>query len=184
MSILPYELALIVSYMGQKKRVIGYEGRRPWKSLLPEREFFRGHTQESIMVMGRVTWETLLHQRGHGFLGRTNIVITRGEGVENQGCISAFSPEDALGVIERCRTEMQKVFVVGGAQIFQAFLPLASRLLISRVVHDKGRMPPSDAYFPHFDEQEFPLVQPGGRRRERVRGGTVVFEERRRITRS
>ncbi len=182
MSILPYEITLIATYMGIKERVIGFEGRRPWKPQEVERSFFQAETGGGITIMGRKTWETLLRQKGQGLHGRTNIVMTRGETIEGEGCIPAFSIEDVLVIINRCRNEARGVFVVGGEQIFRLFMPLASRLLISRIAHRKGKMPPGDTFFPAFDEKEFPIV-PGTRRRESIKGGHIVFEERKRVSR-
>ena len=176
MSLLPYELTLVAAYMG-RQRIIGNQGDLPWPRIETDTALFRAITLNSIVIMGRVTWEAIIRRNGHPLRGRTSIVLSRGD-IEDQGCIPAFSIEDVFRVIEDCREEEQKVFVIGGAQIHQAFLPYTTRMLISRLVHWRGMLFPGDTYFPCFNKQEFKVV----RRRSSgwERGCRVVLEERRR----
>ncbi len=179
MSVLPYELTMIAAYMGAR-RIIGYQGEMPW-SIETETQFFRETTRGSIVIMGRVTWESILRRNGHRLLGRTNLVLSRND-QDGGGYVPVFSVEDALRVVEQLRHENQKVFVIGGEQVYKAFLPYASRLLISRIVHRRGTLPQhADAFFPCFNKKEFPIHR-------RIRSGQdgryrIVFEERKRVSR-
>lgn len=175
MGFLPYELSLIAAYMG-RQRIIGFQGDMPWPHIQTDMEVFRAITHGALVVMGRVTWESIIRRNGHPLLGRTSIVLTREDPPREAEYIPAFSVEDALGVIERCRIEKQKVFVVGGAQIYRAFMPYASRILISRIVHERGRMPQGDTFFPCFSKKEFPVCRRSSSRWDGKY--KVVLEER------
>ncbi len=176
MSLLPYELTLVAAYMG-RQRVIGNQGNLPWPRIETESAIFRAITLNSIVIMGRVTWEAIIRRNGHPLRGRTSIVLSRSD-IEDQGCIPAFSIDDVFRVIEDCREEEQKVFVIGGAQVYQAFLPYATRMLISRIVHKRGIVPPGDTYFPCFNKKEFKVERRPNSGWER--GCKVVLEERKR----
>ncbi len=180
MGLLPYELSLIAAYMG-RQRILGLEGDMPWPRIQTDMEVFRAMTCNALVVMGRVTWESIIRRNGHPLLGRTSIVLTREDPPAEAEYIPAFSVEDALAVVERCRIEGQKVCVVGGAQIYQAFMPYASRIFISRIVHRYGRLPRGDTFFPCFNKKEFPVH----RRKSSGWDGRyrVVLEERIRVGR-
>lgn len=158
MVFLPYELSLVAAYMG-RQRIIGLGGDMPWPHIQTDMEIFRARTCHSLVVMGRVTWESIIRRNGHPLLGRTSIVLSREDPRGDASYIPAFSIEDALMMIERFRTEGERVFVIGGAQIYQAFMPYASRILISRIVDRYGRLPQGDTFFPCFNKKEFPVCR-------------------------
>jgi dihydrofolate reductase len=99
--------------------VIGAYGKLPWQ--LPEDlKHFKALTLGHPVIMGRRTWETL-----KGPLpGRENIVVTRIPGYEATGASVAASLEGALAL---CTGE-PVVFVIGGAKLYAAALPLADAL--------------------------------------------------------
>jgi dihydrofolate reductase len=79
------------------------------------------------MVMGRRTFESL-----PGLLpGRRHIVLTRDAGWQAQGAEVAG---DIEGALELARGE--RVSVIGGAEIFREFLPLADRIELTEVLED------------------------------------------------
>ena len=109
-------------------RYIGVAGGLPWR--LPEdMARFRTLTQGSPVVMGRATWDSL-PERFRPLPGRDNVVLSRraGDG-ELPGARVARDTEGALALAAGA----SRVWVIGGAQVYEAFMPLAHRLEITQV---------------------------------------------------
>ena len=109
--------------------VIGLNGTLPWR--IPEdMAHFKELTTGHAVVMGRKTWESL-PPRSRPLPKRINFVLTQNtSGVP--GAKSFLSPEMFLQWMSLYTAE-EKLFVIGGAQVYEAFLPLATRLEITRV---------------------------------------------------
>lgn len=105
--------------------VIGADGGIPWD--LPEdRKHFAAVTRGATVVMGRATWDSL-PARYRPLPGRRNVVLTRQQGWASPGAESAASLEAALtGVGE-------DVWVIGGAQVYEAALERADVLEVTEV---------------------------------------------------
>jgi dihydrofolate reductase len=106
--------------------VIGRDGKLAWH-LPADLKRFKALTMGSVMVMGRRTFESL-----PGLLpGRRHIVLTRDPGWRAEGAEVAG---DIEGALELARGE--RVSVIGGAEIFREFLPLADRIELTEVLED------------------------------------------------
>jgi len=125
--------------------VIGTGEAIPWH--IPEDlAFFRELTIGHVVVMGRRTWDSL-PERFRPLPGRRNIVVTRNPDWVADGAERAGSLDDAL----RLAHDASDVFVIGGAEIFAAALPLADALVLTEVGLDvKG-----DVRFPAWDRDAF-----------------------------
>lgn len=107
-------------------RMIGRDGVLPWR--LPEdlarfRELTAGHP----VIMGRRTWDSL-PERFRPLPGRQNVVLTRQAGVAGDGAVVAHSVADALALVDGDDT-----WVIGGHDVYVAFLPLAERVELTQV---------------------------------------------------
>ena len=121
---------------------IGMGGRLPWR--LPEDlKRFKALTLGHPVVMGRRTWESI----GRALPGRHNIVVTRSTQFAAPSCRIAHSLDEALAAAGA----VQEAFVIGGADLYRAALPLAARLLLTEIRRDF----PGDAFFPAFDGAVF-----------------------------
>lgn len=128
-----------------ENRGIGLQGRLPWR-LPADLDRFRRITTGHAVLMGRKTWESI----GRPLPGRTNIVMSRHPSpAEANGLLWAASPEEALRLAGD-----GEVFIIGGAEIYSLFLPLADRLLLTRL-HGEFQ---ADAFFPEVDEQQWEQV--------------------------
>jgi dihydrofolate reductase len=106
--------------------VIGREGKLPWH-IPADLKRFKALTLGSVMVMGRKTFESL-----PGLLpGRRHVVLTRDQGWAAEGAEVAHSVEEALALAGEDR-----VSVIGGAELFRLFLPLADRIELTGVLAD------------------------------------------------
>jgi len=106
--------------------VIGRGGKLPWH-LPADLKRFKALTISSVMVMGRKTFDSL-----PGLLpGRRHIVLTRNAAWLPDGAEVAGSAEDALRLAGG-----EPVSVIGGADIFALFLPLADKIELTEVLDD------------------------------------------------
>lgn len=106
--------------------VIGKEGKLPWH-LPADLKRFKALTMGSVMVMGRKTFESL-----PGVLpGRRHIVLTRDTSWSAPGADVVHTVEEALAAAGG-----SAVSIIGGAEIFAVFMPLANRLELTEVHAD------------------------------------------------
>jgi dihydrofolate reductase len=102
--------------------VIGKDGALPWR--IPEDlKRFKALTMGAPMIMGRKTFESLPKL----LPGRRHIVLTRGAW-RAEGAEVAHAVEEALDMVQGSR-----VSIVGGAEIYRLFEPLADRIELTEV---------------------------------------------------
>ena len=106
-------------------RIIGDKGRIPWR-LPEEQQRFKGLTLGATVVMGRGTWDSL-PSTVRPLPGRRNVVLTRDPTWEAAGAIVEHSLASALD------TASGDVWVIGGESVYRAALPLADRVVRTRV---------------------------------------------------
>ncbi len=125
-----FTLSLIVAIA--ENGVIGRKGKLPWR-LGSDLRRFRKLTMGHPLIMGRKTFEAI----GKPLDGRDSIVVSRGrESLRaSSGVFAASSLEEAL-TIARTQAKARRVkeaFVIGGAELFDAALPHANRVYLTRV---------------------------------------------------
>ncbi|MHA7133461.1 dihydrofolate reductase [Oerskovia turbata] len=123
--------------------VIGAAGGMPW-SLPEDLQHFRRVTTGHPVVMGRVTWDSL-PARFRPLPGRLNVVVTRQEdwapddaahpGGPATGVAVASSVEEGLALASAAAQDSGsgQVWVMGGAQVYTATLPLADRCVVTEI---------------------------------------------------
>ena len=103
--------------------VIGRDGRLPWR-LPDDLRHFKQVTMGRPMIMGRKTFDSL-----PGLLdGRRHIVLTRDAEWNAEGAERAGNVEEALAL-----ANAPHVCVIGGAEIWAHFLPIADRIELTEV---------------------------------------------------
>jgi dihydrofolate reductase len=106
--------------------VIGREGKLPWH-IPADLKRFKAITMGTAMVMGRKTFESL-----PGILpGRRHIVLTRDLTWQAEGAEVAHSADEALAL-----AGSERVSIIGGADVFALFLPVADRIELTEVLAD------------------------------------------------
>ncbi len=109
-----------------RKGAIGKGGKLPWH-YSADMKFFRETTTGHAVVMGRKTWLTI----GKPLKNRLNIVLSRDSNIEPQESLLVLSDIDSvLAFSESITTDL---FVIGGAQIYQSFLPHIEKWIITQV---------------------------------------------------
>jgi dihydrofolate reductase len=132
-----------------KDGVIGRDGKLPW-SLPADLKRFRATTWGKPIIMGRKTHESL----GRALPGRTNIVLTRQPEYRAPDCLVAHTSDEAIALAELQAAD--EAFVIGGSDVFQAFLPKCARLYLTLV---EGEFD-GDVFFPMevLDAPEWEIV--------------------------
>lgn len=106
--------------------------------------FFRETTTGSTVLMGRKTFESL----PKALPKRKNVVITRNLNYRAEGATVCKSVEEAL---ELCKDD-EKVFVIGGGEIYKQLLPMATELYLTEVDDECSD---ADTFFPAFDKSKY-----------------------------
>ena len=122
--------------------VIGASGRIPWR--IPEdMKRFKALTMGKPIVMGRKTWDSFPKKP---LPGRTNIVITRDAAWKADGAVAVHSLDEALA--QARRENPAEIAIIGGAEIYKAALPRATRVELTQVHTNVA----GDTHFPPFEE--------------------------------
>jgi len=108
---------------------------------------FKKLTSGHTIVMGKRTYESLPIRP---LKNRVNIVITDILTEKIDGCIMAYSIEDA---IQKC-DPFNENFIIGGASIYKQFMPFANKLYITKIHHNFE----ADCFFPEINTHEWELV--------------------------
>ena len=106
---------------------------------------FKQLTMGSPIIMGRKTFDSI----GRALPGRLNIVLTANKEWQADGVTVASSIETALELAKSASSE--KIFVIGGGQIYKLFLAYATALEMTEVADS----PAADTYFPNFSGGDF-----------------------------
>jgi dihydrofolate reductase len=130
-------ISLIVAHANH--RIIGKDNTMPWH-LPADLAYFKQVTMGKPVVMGRKTFESI----GRALPGRHNVVITRDPNYSADHITVVNSLQNALDVLHNA----EEIMVIGGGSIYQAALPLADKLYITKILADIA----GDTQFPVYDE--------------------------------
>ncbi|KAF7543055.1 hypothetical protein G7Z17_g11052 [Cylindrodendrum hubeiense] len=156
----PLELTLIVA--ATRNMGIGANGSMPWTGLRKEMQYFARVTTRlppqapstavNAVIMGRKTWDSI-PTKFRPLKDRLNIVITRSAPASPPAVdvdpraepVKVNSLEAALQYA-RARADVARVFIMGGAQIYDAALkvPEARRVLLTSIEREFD----CDTFFP------------------------------------
>ncbi|GAB3934029.1 dihydrofolate reductase [Mucilaginibacter myungsuensis] len=125
-----------------ENNAIGKDNQLLWH-LPNDLKHFRTITSGHTVIMGRKTFDSV----GKPLPKRRNIVVTRQQGVQIEGCEVVNSVDEALAL---CANE-DEVFIVGGAEIYKLAMPKTDRIYLT-IVHQNFD---ADAYFPELDMTEW-----------------------------
>ena len=134
---------VIIAALAEKDRLIGRGRELPWH--IPEDlKRFKRMTSGHPLLMGRRTFEAVVHQFGRPLPNRRNIVISStGDVMEHPDVEVVSSIEDALTATR----DEDLVFIGGGATIYSQLLDRADRLELTLVEGDFE----GDTYFPPYE---------------------------------
>lgn len=132
-----------------QNRVIGDKGKLLW-NLKEDMQLFKELTTNNIVIMGRKTWESI-PLKFRPLPNRKNIVISstlkRIEGAE-----IASSVDDAINM---ARSNAGQIYCIGGARVYEEFLPKTDYLNISFVKKECA----GDTRFPAIDFSNWKVIE-------------------------
>lgn len=116
----PFELIVAMD----QNRGIGKNGTLPWK-LTDDLKHFRdittatqNATSQNAVIMGRKTWESI-PEKFRPLPKRLNIVLSKNSAWPLPSGVELFSSLDAaLSALQKSTPRIEKIFVIGGAQVF------------------------------------------------------------------
>jgi dihydrofolate reductase len=119
-----------------KNSCIGLNNSIPWR--IPEdMKHFKLTTNGHTVVMGRKTFESI---GSKPLPGRKNIVLTQDKSFRAKGV------EICHDYTEILRLPDEKIFIIGGEQIYKLFIDYADGMILTII----DEVMDGDAYFPHF----------------------------------
>jgi len=118
-------------------RVIGGNNKLLWR-LPKDMKRFRDITTNSVVVMGRKTYESI----GKPLPNRRNVILTTDPYYNVEGC---FIYNDIDEIISDY-SDNGEVFIIGGGEIYKIFFPHIDRLYITVVEGEYD----GDTYFPNY----------------------------------
>ncbi len=142
-------LSLIVAMTPE--RVIGKDNALPWR-IPSDLRRFKDITTGHPVIMGRKNWESI-PLKFRPLPGRTNIVLTRQPGYATHGGVVVGSIEDARAIAFQS-PGAEEVFVIGGEEIYRAFLPQMQKAYVTLI----DAFVAGDVHFPEMPSSEWLLV--------------------------
>lgn len=132
-----------------ENNVIGLQNKLVW-NLPNDTRFFKNTTWGMPVIMGRKTFASLDNKP---LKGRFNVIITHHpETLQSDGSVkTALSLQEAIDIAGT--TDAKEVFIVGGGKVYAAALPMADKIVLTRV-HTNVE---GDAFFPAFSTREWRL---------------------------
>lgn len=114
--------------------LIGRDGALPWH-FPDDLRRFRTLTTGHVLVAGRRTFDSVVTRLGHPLPGRYTVVVSRHPGAAPRS-VFVPDPAQALDVAQDIATfaGRDEVFIMGGAQVYEALLPRADRIQLTRVL--------------------------------------------------
>lgn len=124
---------------------IGKDNQLLWH-LPADLKHFKNITSGHTIIMGRKTFDSV----GRPLPNRRNIVITRQKNLQIDGVEVVNSLNSALELT----SNEEKIFILGGAEIYKEALPLTHKIELTRVHQEFD----ADAFFPELDNETWKEV--------------------------
>ena len=121
-----------------KNRELGKDNDLIWH-LKEDMKFFRKMTNNKTIIMGRKCFESL-----PGLLpNREHIILTNNKDYKVDNAIVMNNVDDVLNYVKNTDEEC---FIIGGAKIYELFLPYCDNLYLTEIDDEKD----ADIYFPEI----------------------------------
>ena len=129
--------------------VIGRAGELPWPSIPGDKRQYRTRIADWPVILGRRTFDSM----GEDLPGTVQIVLSRtASKYDVESAHHAEGIEDAIETVQSLGFD--RAFVIGGAGIYELFLPIVDRMVLSRIPGEYD----GDAFYPTWNRDEWTLV--------------------------
>ena len=139
------EITLIAAF--DKNHAIGSKGSLPWH-LSSDLKHFKKVTSGNAIIMGRKTFDSI----GKALPNRENFVLTRNINWTKKDIITIHSPE----LIFELGKNLKEIFVIGGGEIYESFMPIATKMILSYV---DTEVADADTFFPKFSTETWEKIE-------------------------
>ena len=128
--------------------VIGADAGMPWH-YPADLAHFKRLTSGHPVIVGRTTYESIVDRIGGPLPERTSVVLSTRDLDLPDCAVLAGDLDEAVKRATAAATDhgVDTVYVIGGATVYQAFLPLADRMVLTEIPEH----PDGDTYFPAWD---------------------------------
>ena len=145
----PWRMELVSVAAVADNLAIGQDGDIPWESISEDREQYRSRIADDPVILGRRTFDSMRDD----LPGSAQIVMSRSEGAfDVETAHHAADAEAATDLADELGDDV--AYVIGGAAIYELFLPHVDRMVLSRV---PGKYE-ADTFYPEWDDDEWELV--------------------------
>jgi len=150
---------------------IGKEGQMLWH-LPKDFKWMKDKTMGHVIVMGRNCYNDIIrYSKGKPLPGRKNIVLTsKNTETINEGF---FIEKTISDILSKYKNE-DKIFILGGGQIYNAFLPYADELVITHV-HQKFN---ADIFFPQVDYSKFNKIYEQNEEEKNIKFTFTIYDKK------
>lgn len=125
-----------------KNGLIGANNQLPWH-ISADLKFFKKQTVGKTVLMGRKTCQSLPFPLPQ----RTNLVLSRDPGFKMPGFVTITDLESI--------DDTDEIMVIGGRTLYEMMLPIADRLIVTKINHEFE----GDTYFPAVDWDQWENVK-------------------------
>ena len=145
----PWRMELVSVAAVADNLAIGQNGDIPWESIPEDREQYRSRIADDPVILGRRTFDSMRDD----LPGSAQIVMSRSEGAfDVETAHHAADVEAAIDLADELGDDA--AYVIGGAAIYELFLPHVDRMVLSRVPGEYE----ADTFYPEWDDDEWELV--------------------------
>lgn len=137
------EIIIVVAIA--KNNMIGRGNQLLWH-IKEDLQHFKRITTGGVIIMGRKTFESI----GRALPNRRNIIISRNTEYKQEGCEVFSSIESAISNLK----DEEKIFIIGGGEIYKSTLPLATKIELTVVEQDYE----GDTLFPVIDMSKWQVI--------------------------
>ncbi len=142
-------LSLICAFA--RNRVIGKGNDLPWH-IPNDLKHFRDTTREKPVIMGRLTYDSIISRNGKPLPNRTHYIVTR-QNLDNlpNGVFACPSLPSAIDSA-RADNPDKEIFIIGGANIYAQSIALVDKMFLTTIDMD---IEGGDAFFPDYNQNDW-----------------------------
>jgi len=109
--------------------VVGKDNSLPWGRIPSDMKWFKRHTTDNVVVMGRKTWESI---GAYPLPNRLNYVVTSNPTINNVTGVISNNIIKNIKYLESYYPN-KKIFVIGGPKLYNEVASIADEFIITRI---------------------------------------------------
>jgi dihydrofolate reductase len=152
---------ILIAAVAGRNLVIGKDGDLPWH-FSADLKFFKQTTMGQAVLMGRITYQSILKRLGKPLPGRRTFVLT-GDANFSDDRVTVLH---GLATLNSLTADNESLFVIGGARVYGQTISRAEQLLVTHIDQEIV----GDAFFPAID----PAIWQKQQERHEIEKGTTL----------